>query len=98
MSKRKFEAQKLSEVLSQISNQKPIAKGLKELKINELWKQIMGENITAYTEKVKLDKSILYVKIKSPTLKEELRFGENKIIKLLNKKMKSADIKQVIFH
>ena len=52
MSKRKFEAQKLSEVLSQISNQKPIAKGLKELKINELWKQIMCENITAYTEKV----------------------------------------------
>lgn len=98
MSKRKFEAQKLSEVLSQISNQKPIAKGLKELKINELWMQIMGENITAYTEKVKLDRSILYVKIKSPTLKEELRFGENKIIKLLNKKMKSADIKQVIFH
>ena len=98
MSKRKFEAQKLSEVLSQISNQKPIAKGLKELKINELSEQIMGENITAYTEKVKLDKSVLYVKIKSPTLKEELRFGENKIIKLLNKKMKSADIKQVIFH
>ena len=38
MSNRKFEAQKLSEVLNEISNQKPIAKGLKELKINELWK------------------------------------------------------------
>ena len=98
MSKRKFEAQKLSEVLNQISNQKPIAKGLKELRINELWKEIMGKNVTAYTEQVKLNKSVLYVKIKSSALKEELRFGENKIIKLLNKKMKSADIKQVIFH
>tara|TARA_B110000438_G_scaffold303451_1_gene364993 strand:- start:13111 stop:13407 length:297 start_codon:yes stop_codon:yes gene_type:complete len=98
MSNRKFEAQKLSEVLNEISNQKPIAKGLKDLKINELWKQMMGKNITAYTDRVKLEKSVLYVKIKSPTLKEELRFGETKIIKLLNQKMKSEDIKQIVFH
>jgi len=98
MSNRKFEVQKLSEVLSQFSTQKPIAKGLEELKINELWKQIMGKNISVYTERVKLEKSMLYVKIKSPTLKEELRFGEKKIIKLLNQNLKSEKIKQIIFH
>ena len=98
MSNRKFEAQKLSEVLNEISNQKPIAKGLKELKINELWKQMMGKNITAYTDRVKLEKAVLYVKIKSSTLKEELRFGETKIMKLLNQKMKSEDIKQIVFY
>jgi len=48
MSNRKFEPQKLSEVLNEISNQKPIAKGLKELKINELWKQMMGKNISLH--------------------------------------------------
>lgn len=98
MSERKFEAQKLSEVLNQISNQKPIATGLKDLKINELWIKLMGENIAAYTEKVKLEKSVLYVKIKSPTLKEELRYGESKIIKLLNSNMKSININKIIFH
>ena len=98
MGERKFEAQKLSEVLNQISNQKPIATGLKDLKINELWIKLMGENIAAYTEKVKLEKSVLYVKIKSPTLKEELRYGEIKIIKLLKSNMKSISIKKIIFH
>ena len=98
MSERKFEAQKLSEVLNQISNQKPIATGLKDLKINELWIKLMGENIAAYTEKVKLEKSVLYVKIKSPTLKEELRYGGIKIIKLLNINMKSININKIIFH
>ncbi len=98
MSKRKFEAQKLSEVLSQIANQKPIAKGLNHIKINTLWGEIMGPNISAYTEKVKLEKSVLYIKIKSPTLKIELRFGELKIKKLLNQKMESEEIKKIIFY
>ncbi|MDG2372466.1 MAG: DUF721 domain-containing protein [Flavobacteriaceae bacterium] len=98
MSNRKFEAQKLSEVLNQFSSLKPIAKGLEELKINKLWKQIMGENISVYTERVKLEKAVLYVKIKSPTLKEELRFGENRIIKLLNQNLKNKLIKKIIFH
>ena len=98
MSDRKFEAQKLSEVLSHISKQKYISEGLKKLRIKELWDEIMGENISVYTEKVKLEKFVLYIKIKSPTLKEELRFGEHKILKLLNEKLKSEKIKKIIFH
>jgi len=98
MSDRKFEAQKLSEVLSHISKQKYISEGLKKLRIKELWDEIMGENISVYTEKIRLEKFILYIKIKSPSLKEELRFGENKILKLLNEKLKSEEIKKIIFH
>ena len=98
MSDRKFEAQKLSEVLSHISKQKYISEGLKKLRIKELWDEIMGENISVYTERIKLEKFVLYIKIKSPTLKEELRFGEDKILKLLNEKLKSEEIKKIIFH
>ena len=98
MSDRKFEAQKLSEVLSHISKQKYISEGLKKLRIKELWDEIMGENISVYTEKIRLEKFVLYIKIKSPSLKEELRFGENKILKLLNEKLKSEEIKKIIFH
>jgi len=98
MSKRKFETQTLSEVLLNFSSQKTIAKGLKEIKINDLWKKIMGPNIAAYTVNVKLDKETLYIKIKSPTLKEELRFGHDKIIKLLNNTFKKVEIKKIIFH
>ena len=82
MSDRKFEAQKLSEVLSHISKQKYISEGLKKLRIKELWDEIMGENISVYTEKIRLEKFVLYIKIKRPSLKEELRFGEHKILKL----------------
>ena len=52
MSDRKFEAQKLSEVLSHISKQKYISEGLKKLRIKELWDEIMGENISVYTERL----------------------------------------------
>lgn len=98
MNKRKFDIQKLSEVLNDFSNHKPIAKGLKAIKINELWKEIMGKNIDAYTNKVKLEKDILYVKINSASLREELSFEKNKIIKLLNNESNTSKIKKIIFH
>ena len=98
MTNRKFGIQKLSEILNHISKQKPISDGLKKIKINELWRELMGENIFVYTEKVRLKKSILYVKIKSPTLKVELQFSENKILKILNENMENEEIKQIIFY
>tara|TARA_Y100000996_G_scaffold414986_2_gene407683 strand:+ start:8224 stop:8520 length:297 start_codon:yes stop_codon:yes gene_type:complete len=98
MNKRKFDIQKLSEVLNDFSNHRPIAKGLEVIKINELWKKVMGKNIDAYTNKVKFEKDVLYVKINSASLREELSFEKNKIIKLLNNESNTSEIKKIIFH
>ncbi|MBN09201.1 MAG: hypothetical protein CMC79_02360 [Flavobacteriaceae bacterium] len=98
MSKRKFDIQKLSEVITEFSNQKQINPGLYNVRISEIWKNTMGKNILAYTEKVSLKKDKLYVKIKSSALKEELRFGESKITKLLNENIGSNSIKQIVFY
>ena len=55
----------------------------------------MGENIQKYTYKVYYKRGILYVKLKSSVLKEELTFEKAKIIKLLNKELGKEYIKEM---
>lgn len=96
--RRTFEPQKISKLLKNFSDQKPLNKGLKNAKIEELWHKKMGKNISVYTESVNLTRKKLFIKIKSPTLKQELRYGENKIIKLLNEELEEESINKIIFH
>lgn len=97
-SPRNFEPQKISKVLKDFSDQKSLNKGLKNAKVEELWHKEMGQNISAYTLSINLSGKKLFVKMKSSTLKEELRYGEAKIIKLLNEKLEEEIINKVIFH
>ena len=55
----------------------------------------MGKNIQKYTYKVYYKKGILYVKLKSSVLKEELTFEKVKIIKLINKELGKEYIKDM---
>ena len=55
----------------------------------------MGKNIQKYTYKVYYKKGILYVKLKSSVLKEELTFEKVKIIKLINKELGKEYIKEM---
>ena len=96
--RRTFEPQKISKLLKNFSDQKPLNKGLKNAKIEELWHKKMGKNISVYTESVNLTRKKLFIKIKSPTLKQELRYGENKIIKLLNEELEEESINKINFH
>ncbi len=95
---RSFEPKKISKVLKDFSDQKPLIKGLKTAKIEEFWHEEMGKNISAYTQSINISGKKLFIKIKSSTLKEELRYGEKKIIDILNKKLKQKSIDKIIFH
>jgi hypothetical protein len=96
--RRTFEPLKISKLLKNFSNQKPINKGLKNAKLEEIWHKKMGKNISVYTESVNLSGKKLFIKIKSPTLKQELTYGENKIIKILNEELDDENIDKIIFH
>ena len=58
----------------------------------------MGKNIQKYTYKVVYKKGILYVKLKSSVLKEELIFEKIKVINLLNKELGKEYIKDIVIN
>ena len=70
--------------------------GLENVKIKDLWHEQMKNGVPNYTTDINLKNGTLYIKLKSSVLREELSYGKEKIVKLLNKKLKKDLIKKIV--
>jgi len=52
--------------------------------------------VNHYTTNVQLKRDILYVDLSSSVLREELSYGKEKIIKMLNEHLKKELIKKIV--
>tara|TARA_A200000113_G_scaffold223007_1_gene237700 strand:+ start:1546 stop:1848 length:303 start_codon:yes stop_codon:yes gene_type:complete len=95
--KRKFEPQSLRKVLDDITQSKALKAGIANAKVNELWSQLMGENINRYTEKIILKNKVLTISLNSAPLREELTYGKEKIIRMMNEELGVALVEKIIF-
>ena len=85
-------------VIDKILLNKKLNNGLLELKIKDAWKNVMGKNVNTYTTNIKLNKQIIFVKLSSAPLKNELVYKADTIIKLLNNELGQERIKEIKFH
>jgi hypothetical protein len=95
MMNKRGELKNLSKIIEDVFSQKHFRIGIDNIKVQEAWVKTMGKNIQKYTYKVYYKKGILYVKLKSSVLKEELTFEKVKIIKLINKELGKEYIKDM---
>ena len=56
----------------------------------------MGNNVNSYTNEIILKKNTLYVNLSSSVLRQELSFGKQKIIDLLNKELGKTIITKIV--
>ena len=70
--------------------------GLENVKIKDLWHEQMKNGVANYTTDINLKNGTLYIKLKSSVLREELSYGKEKIVKLLNEKLKKDLIKMIV--
>ena len=94
MSKR-GDLKNISKIIEDVFSQKHFRIGIDNIKVQDAWVKTMGKNIQKYTYKVYYQKGILYVKLKSSVLKEELTFEKVKIIKLINNELGKEYIKDM---
>ena len=57
----------------------------------------MGKNINTYTTNITLNKQIIFVKLSSAPLKNELVYRSDTIIKLLNNELGQEKLKKLNF-
>ena len=94
MSKR-GDLKNISKIIEDVFSQKHFRIGIDNIKVQDAWVKTMGKNIQKYTYKVYYKKGVLYVKLKSSVLKEELTFEKVKIIKLINNELGKEYIKDM---
>ena len=95
--KRQHESKRIGSILKEMIEGKPLEKGIDNIRIREIWEQQMGSSIKAYTQEIVLKRETLYIKLSSSVLREELGYGKEKIVALLNESLEKEVIKKVVF-
>lgn len=96
MKKRNNENLKLSDALADFVSTNKLQTGLDKVNARDVWNQQMGPAIEKYTTSLKLEGSTLYVQLSSSVLREELSYGKEKIIRLLNEALGKELIQKLI--
>jgi hypothetical protein len=95
--KRNFESKSLKNVIGNIiDSSNKLNSGLNNIKVQNLWREVMGNNVNSYTNEIVLKKNTLYVNLNSSVLRQELSFGKQKIIDLLNNELGKTVIKKIV--
>ncbi|RDK85523.1 DUF721 domain-containing protein [Marinirhabdus gelatinilytica] len=96
MAKRNAEESKIGDVLKEFIAVNRLEKGLDKVSIKEAWHNVMGDAISKYTTALSLDRETLFVSLSSSVLREELSYGKEKIITLLNEEVGKELVKKLV--
>lgn len=87
----------LGEVLKEFLKTYRLEEKVNERKLINAWEAIVGDMIARHTENLYIKRKILFVKLDSPALKNELSYAREKITKSLNTAVGRKVIEDVKF-
>ena len=87
MSKRENDYLALKQLMKSFIKENNLSKGMQKIKVEEAWHKLMGQGVTSYTHSVELQKKTLIIRLTSSVLREELSYGKEKIIKMINEEI-----------
>lgn len=86
----------IGDVLKAIISQNKLQPGIDAVSVNDAWKSLMGNGVNNYTRAIALKGSTLYVELTSAVLREELSYGKDKIIKMINDELGREVVREVV--
>jgi len=96
MAKRQNEFHSIQELMDEVIKENKLTKGMRQIAVKEAWEKIMGNGVVSYTNNIELQGKTLIVKLKSSVLREELSYGKEKIIKMMNVELGEKLISKVV--
>ena len=93
----KNKPKQLGDLLMQFLRAEGLETPLLEHRIINAWTDVMGDTISRYTSELYIKNSILWVKLKSPALKQNLLMMHGDITRKLNAYVQSQVINDVHF-
>lgn len=97
MAKRITNNQTIKDVMEELINTYRIGDKLSQARVISLWDSVVGKMIARDTTHLYIKDRILYVKLNSPALRQELGYAREKLIKSLNKAAGSDVIDDIAF-
>jgi ribosome-associated translation inhibitor RaiA len=96
MAKRNNQNISISDALKEFVESNKLEKGLDKVNVEDAWVRLRGNGVNNYTTAVKLERDTLYIQLSSSVLREELSYGKQKIIAMLNEELGKEIIKKLV--
>ena len=96
MAKRLNDHNSISDVLKEFIEANNLQKGMDKIDVRDAWKNLMGNGVNSYTREIMLKGTTLYVELTSAVLREELSYGKEKIVKMINEEMGREVVTEVV--
>jgi len=96
MAKRENNSFSVKDLMQSFIMENNLSKGMRKLKVEETWAEMMGPGVMAHTTSVKLQNKTLIIQLTSSVLREELSYGKEKIIKMMNEKVGEGVISKLM--
>lgn len=96
MARRKNEYQSIKDLMKTVIKENNLTRGMQKMDVREAWEKLMGNGVMSYTESVQLQNSTLVVKLKSAVLREELSYGKEKIVAMINEELGEELVKKLM--
>jgi hypothetical protein len=96
MAKRQNEFHSIQDLMKDVIKENKLTKGMYQLSVKDSWAKLMGNGVVSYTNNIELQGKTLIVKLKSSVLREELSYGKEKIIKMMNEELGENLISKII--
>ncbi|OBX25910.1 uncharacterized protein DUF721 [Gelidibacter algens] len=96
MARRNNDHLSISDLLKEFVDNNKLQPGLDKVNVKDAWAQMMGNGVNNYTTAIQLERDTLYVQLSSSVLREELSYGKDKIIKMLNESLGKDVIKKLV--
>lgn len=96
MAKRNNDNQPIQDILKEFVETNNLQSGLDKVNVREAWANLMGNGVNNYTTAIELKHETLYVQLSSSVLREELSYGSEKIVNMLNEAIGKTVIKKLV--
>ncbi len=96
MAKRQNEFYSIQDLMKDVIEENKLTKGMHQLSVKDAWAKLMGNGVVSYTNNIELQGKTLIVKLKSSVLREELSYGKEKIIKMMNEELGESLISKIV--
>lgn len=87
----------LSTALDDVLKQYGLDIKLRKFEALNVWEKVVGEQIAKVTKPERIERDVLYVRVKKAVWRNELVFLKKEIIKKINKELEEEIVKEIVF-
>lgn len=93
---RRGETKSIAELVRAMCREEGLETPLNEYRLINAWSQVLGPAVVSYTKSLQIHNQVLFVKVTSSVLRQELLLNRKSLVRRLNEHVKAQVITDIV--